>query len=307
MIRAKRLSIALAAALVLRASSARADEPTVAQGLFEDAMTLMKEGRFAEACPKLKESHRIDPGGGTILNLAICLEKEGKTASAYVAYDEALAQAVKDGNHEREASARERLAYLKPLLAHVVIAVDPKTAAIQGLDVRLDGVRTLAPAWGIRVPIDPGKHTVSASAPSYVNFEQDVSIDESGKLYTVTVPELARGAVVESTSPPPEKSNAPEPTSRRSTVGWVLLVTGGVFIVGGATSGVLAFTNHAESNDECPAGPASCSSAGVRAEDAAARFAWGANIGLGLGLISAGIGTYLLLTTPPAAKTATRR
>ncbi len=308
--RPRSISFVLASLALLVAHPARADESasTVATALFEDAMTLMKDGRYAEACPKLRESHRVDPAGGTILNLAICLEKEGKTASAYVAYDEAVAQAMKDGNRERETSARERLAYLKPLLSNVIIVVDPKTAAIDGLDVKLDGVRTLAPAWGVRVPIDPGTHIVTATAPAHSDFKQDFAIEATGTLYTVNVPELA---LLPSTATPiaeqaaaPEQPPVAEPTSRRSTLGWVMLVAGGAVFVGGVTSGVLAFTNHATSNDECPSGPTSCSSKGVRAEEAAERFAWGANIGIGIGLLAAGIGTYLLLTTPPSSKVA---
>lgn len=294
------------AILTLSFGAADAQEPprptdhSIAQGLFEEALGLMEQGNAAEACPKLAESHRLDPGSGTILNLAICLERVGKTASAYVAYDEALARAVRDGNREREATARERLAHLRPLVSKVVVRVHPGTASLERLDIQVDGASVRSEAWGIRVPVDPGVHTISAAALNRVGVRREVTIDEPGKVYEVEIPALALAPVPVPAVTATRSVDAHSTTNRRSLLGYVMLSAGGVLLVGGGISGVLAVDRHAESDRECPGARDSCSAAGVRAEESATRFSWGANIGIGLGLVAAGVGTYLLLTAPRA-------
>src|SRR5882724_6129625 len=61
-----------------------------AQALYDDARQLVATGNFEQACPKFKASYELDPGGGTLLNLADCYEHQGKTAQAYATYKDAL-------------------------------------------------------------------------------------------------------------------------------------------------------------------------------------------------------------------------
>ena len=56
--------------------------PALAQSLFEEGRQLMSNGKFAEACPKFESSYKLDPAAGTLLNLAVCHEKVGRTAAA---------------------------------------------------------------------------------------------------------------------------------------------------------------------------------------------------------------------------------
>jgi hypothetical protein len=45
----------------------------LAQTLFEEGRALMLKGDAATACPKFAESQRLEPAGGTLLNLAVLL------------------------------------------------------------------------------------------------------------------------------------------------------------------------------------------------------------------------------------------
>src|SRR4051794_29684499 len=149
-----------------------------AEALYEEARGLMKQGDFERACPKFKQSYDLDPGGGTLLNLAECYEKQGKFASAWSTFKEALVVAQRDGRSERVDYAKKHLAVVEPKLAKITIDVATE-ANEPGLTVTLDGNPLGAAAWGVGMPVDPGTHQVAASAPNKIRFEKAVVI-ESG-------------------------------------------------------------------------------------------------------------------------------
>ena len=55
-------------------------DKAAAQAQFDEARKLLKMGDTAAACDKLAESQRLEPAVGTLLNLATCYEKLGRTA-----------------------------------------------------------------------------------------------------------------------------------------------------------------------------------------------------------------------------------
>ncbi len=293
----------LCAALVLFvAPAALADNPSgnpmLAQTLFDDAVKLMDQGRFAEACPKLAESQRLDPGGGTLLNLGYCRKNEGKLASAWVAYDEALSQAIKDGRKDREATARAGVNELEGKVSKLAVDVEPDARTIAGLEVRLDGTPVRQAAWGSLTPIDRGDHAIVVTAPGKREYHTQITVETDGTTQRVSIPPLANAPVV---TPPGERHGAGQ-----ATAGWVVGAVGVVLLGVGVTTGVLAIDYRNKSNAQWPY-PSSqcpnsvCPQSAVDLNNQAKTYAWVSDFTVGFGVAAVGAGVVLLLTAPKSS------
>src|SRR5260221_419371 len=146
-----------------RADSSLTDK-AAAQTLFDEGRKLMAAGKLAEACPKLAESQKLDPGVGTQFNLADCYERLGQTASAWAGFLEAASTARAMGQGDREKVAKERAGTLAPRLSRLTITSSEGTPPA-GLDIKKDGAPVGRALWGTAIPVDPGSHLVEVSAP----------------------------------------------------------------------------------------------------------------------------------------------
>src|SRR5687768_2630591 len=90
-----------------RSSSAQdANDKAQAEALFQQGLGLFEGGKTQEACPLFEQSHRLEPKLGTLLNLALCHEKLGKTASAWAEFTEAANLAERRNEPDRVSFAR---------------------------------------------------------------------------------------------------------------------------------------------------------------------------------------------------------
>lgn len=312
-------TIQLAFALALFASTALAEpspgDRAAATALFEQGRKLMEQHAYDAACAKLAESQRLDPGGGTLLNLATCHELEGKTATAWSEFTEALGIARVDGRQDRVKYANEHIAALEPKLARLVIVVGPE-AELTGLEIRRDGARVGRAAWGTAIPVDPGAHALAASAPGHADWNTTITVGEAQQ-ESVAIPPLEAVAPppapqpAASPAPPvmvepprgataPPRQDHPPPRAGLSVPG-VLVTAAGVLGVGiGSYFGVRAISKRHQSDDECAHG---CTDEGVRLNDQAKTAADISTVAFVAGGIGLAVGGYLLVTDSGATAT----
>lgn len=218
----------------------------------------MERERYAEACPKLQESLRIDPGMGTQFNLAHCWEKLGLTASAWGLFLDVASEAQRTGQRAREAGARDRAAALEPKLSRLRIDVP---TSVPGLTIRVAGDELGPGAWSAAMPLDPGSYHVEANAPDKRPWSADVLVEGEGKTASIEVPVLQDVApTVE--APPPRSEGKGVPTAVEDRGGssgqTILALSLGAFgvasVVAGAVYGLDAKSHTEASRRLCTGG-----------------------------------------------------
>jgi hypothetical protein len=291
-----RIAAAAALSIAAAASSARAQAgaPAMAEALFDEGISLMKIGAYDRACPKLEESQRLDPGGGTLLNLARCYEGQGRLATAWTRLHEALRVARREGRADRVDYAEKEIARLGERVPRVVVRVAERA---EGLEVFVDDVKIGGAAWDAAQPVDPGAHIVRASAPGRRAFAVDVTVPER-ETRNVAIPPLARA------SSAPEGSLAPAPPdgAAQRTIGWTTGGFGAAALVAGGVLGLLALEANSTADTLCP-GIAPCGdSRGIDASSRAHSFGTAATISLVGGAALVVTGIVLLATAPRAPR-----
>lgn len=163
------------------------DQVAAADAAFQEASRLMAEGKTEEACPKFAASHRLDPGFGAVYNLGSCYKALGKTASAWAAYREAEILARKHHETERETRARTRAAELAPSLVKLRVTL---ASPQPGVSISRDGTAFDAALLDLEIPVDPGEHTVTATAPGKRPWTTTVDVRAPGTTVVVEIPAL---------------------------------------------------------------------------------------------------------------------
>lgn len=297
------LSIAIAlSCLTATALAGEGDSTKRAEELFGQGRVLLDEGKYAEACEAFDESMRLEPGGGTLLNLALCHEFLGKYATATREYREALDRAIADGRQDRRQLAHDRLDVVSARVARFVVEIGDATS----VTVTMDGEPVPSSALKRPIALDPGQHTLVVSIPGEVPFEHRFAIPkENGWRGGVQVPRA--GA---STAPGAERPVLPsttllqppslltpdaveQPRTERTTWHWVGLGVGALGLATSAVTGVKALNAESDAKDSCIPERGYCSSDARAAADRANDLAWASTVSLGVGLAGLAVWTWL--------------
>ena len=218
------------------------ESKAMAEALFREGKKLLAKGKIEDACAKFESSYHLDEVLGTLLNLASCHETQGRFATAWGEFNEALTVAKKADLAARQKFAKEHIAAIEPKLSHLTVTV-PNAVAIEGFQVTVDRVPLPRGAWGTPVPVDSGSHAVVATAPGRRAWESSVKLEQAAS-ESVSIPVLAM--------PPPPRPPPPLPRSPwRRPAGIAALGFGAVGIGVGSYFGVRALNLGSESAHGC--------------------------------------------------------
>lgn len=292
------------------AAAQSSNERTLAEAFFQDGRKLLEEGKVPEACAKFGESQRIAPALGTLLNLAVCHERQGKLATAWAEFTAAATQAARAQDAERQLFAEERVKELQPRVPRLTISAE---APPPGLQIRLDATTMGEGALGSSIPIDPGEHAIEVSAPGYEPWSSKFQVTE-GKQEALRVPPL-RPSEAAPSAPAPSPSSSPAPAASTTqigtapahggaqrTLGYAALGVGALGLGLGGYFGLQTFSKRDDADANCP--DQRCDATGYAKIEEARDSATLSTIGFGVGLAGVAAGTWLLLSAESPRETA---
>ncbi|HWL85485.1 MAG TPA: hypothetical protein VNO21_06765 [Polyangiaceae bacterium] len=310
----RHLWILLCSSFLFAPPAHAANDPPGAQALFNEAKKLMTAGRWADACPKLEESQRLDPGIGTEFNLANCYEHTARSATAWATFLNVAGEAKAAGQSAREKVARDRAQALEPKLSKLIISV--RAADVAGLKVTRDAVEIGRTQWGTPIPIDAGEHRIAVSAPGKRSWEKSVHVAVDGLTVNVEIPALqddptardappATGASAAEGSPANggEGTNEEHPGRTQRTIGVVTAAVGIVGIGAGTVFGFMSRSKRDDANNGHCNADNRCDDTGLQLRDDALHDGTFSTIAFAAGG-AALVGGIVLFATAPKAPSA---
>ncbi len=200
----------------------------------------------------------------------------------------ALAASAPQAFHQSVTDAKQEGALVRARLASVTLEFD---ASIQDLSINLDNERlTLASSSSVR--LDPGSHTLRATAPGYAALEQTVSLDERQSETIVIALQPLPKPVVSSSSTylaPARPSKVKSPLV--SWAGTAALVAGGSLLAASAGLYVVAWREKHTLDSVCSP---TCPAAYAGDIDAFRLHRTLAFVGLGASAVTVATGSYLV-------------
>lgn len=313
--RAARPFAAVAVVAALWSASSRAqteDELASARRLFTEAVADQDARRYDSALEKFRRVAAVRNTANVRYRIASCLDALGHLAEALGDYE----QAARLGEADRSAvdavrAASARAAQLDRVVPRLLLVLPadapPRT------EVRVDDVTVDAASLRDALPLDPGHHTIAATAPGDLPFRTGVTLPEGShvSISVTLVPEPPAGpdssapaggttAEVPAHAPP---HPPPPPSGHGAPAGaWVAIGLGGALAAGLVVSFVLRASNLSTMNRDCSADGSglSCPQS-LQEQVTSARNAAQVEGPLGIGLaasaaVAAGLGVWLWAT-----------
>ncbi len=280
-------------------STPAASDVAAARELFREAAQLAQQGKWEDARSRYERSYALRPSTLTRYSLGLAQKETGRLVDAIESFRAFLRDPSDEATEQYRGAAERTIRELEPRLATLVVNVPPASASAI---VTVDGGLLVPAAVGVSRPVDPGRHRIEAKANGFELFTAEVDLSEGGSGEVTIVLKavaVADHAASVGTSIPPDAAS--QPGQKPRTLAWALAVSGGALLTCGVTLGVVGVSKarNAETSDDSDA-------------SSARTFALVGDITAGVGLVTAAIGTWMLLApagnepAPSTSRTAVR-
>jgi hypothetical protein len=170
-----------------------------AEALFQEGRHLLGEGRTDEACQRFADSYALEALSGTLINLALCHEKQGKTATAWAEYRATVPLAREQHREERAVAAEAKAALLEARLPRLT---SKPVAWVPGLRMTTEDGTARDVGLLVTLPLDPGVHRLTVSAPGYLPWATTLELADWARP-TLEIPRLEPLPPAPGPVPPP--------------------------------------------------------------------------------------------------------
>jgi hypothetical protein len=300
----------LASAAPAYAQDAASQDIAQARQLGQQAQTAYDAGNYTESEKLWNAAAKLYSQAPTLtLGLARTQAKLGKVVSAQESYNKIIREwgnnpspppAFKDAVE----AAKAEVGAVSAKVASVTVNVEGPTNP----SVTIDGQAVPSAALGLKRPVDPGQHKVTATADGYKPADTTFSVAEGGTAAaTLKMEKAAAGAVVAAPGPA-TPAPGPSPTepgadtssskgSMNKTLAFVAFGVGGAGLVVGAITGLMAAGKASDLKTACNADKA-CPSTEQDNVDSYKTMGTLSTIGFVVAGVGGVTGLVLLLTAP---------
>lgn len=269
-------------------AQAQADPQAAAEALFRSGREAAAAGNHELACQRFKESQRLEPAAGTLLNLAVCEDRLGQFVEAWQHYH-AVIDALPEGDGRRDI-AKKGLSELEARLPRFVLHKAP--AAPARTRVQLGHVTFEESSFDVPIPVSSGVHTWLVSAPGHETRAYTRRVAPGERL----VLELAPGPPHQERERQRRLSPArPSSRSQWPLVGYSLVGIGAASWIASGVTALMVLDRGRIVDDECQG--RDCTSRGLdAAQEGQSLLRW-CTMTFVLGAVGLGSGTAILLST----------
>jgi tetratricopeptide (TPR) repeat protein len=255
----------------------------------EQAVEQFRAREFDRARELFQAAHKLQPSARTLRGVGLTDFESGRYAIAIAELTASLKETRKPLDAQQRIEIQAVIAHASGFVGTLEVSVTPKEATLS-----VDGV----PVSGESLQLDAGDHALRASAPGYVDAEQQVRVLPADLTRAV----LALAPVAASASDPV----ATRSDSTQQTAAWIVGSIGVAGVIVGSIFGVRSILKHNESDRYC--GKDGCiDPRGVSAMDAARSAGDVSTVAFVAGGLALGVGTVLLLTSPSNDENDTER